>query len=136
MRQVAHREQLAFFRSLISKKGGRAGQRFYMTLVELGDDERPVDQAKRRQMEEATKGGALSKHAARLCRDSEFQRWIAEAEGMDCADVDERFAAEWVRGTCEVDTRAKLDHDARAAQRYENLVRRPFVEWLGDTGAW
>ena len=50
--------------------------------------------------------------------------------------MDERFAAESVRGTCEVDTRAKLDHDARAAQRYENLVRRPFVEWLGDTGAW
>lgn len=133
---LADGDQLSFFRALTTKKGGRAGQRFYMTLVEIQDDERPVDQEKRRQIEEATRGGPLSKHAAMLCRDEAFRRWLAEMEQMDASDVTEEIAADWIRGQCGVESRAELDHNVGAAQKYHNLVREPFIEWLGESGRW
>lgn len=127
-------EQLNYFRGIVTKKGGKAGQRFMMVLVEIGDDEQPIDQAKAAGLEDAVKGGPLSQHAGRLCKDSDFQRWVA-AEGGDKRTfgyaMGEDGARAFIIETCKVDSRKDLDHDRRAAQAYENFVRRPFVQWLG-----
>lgn len=68
----------------------------------------------------ALKGGPLARLAGRLCQKPEFQRF-AKVDSIEAA-------AAWVRKTCQVDSRAQLDHDDEAAQRFHNLVRRPYVD--------
>lgn len=127
-------DQLAYFRAIVTKKGGKAGQRFMLVLVEIGDDEQPVDKAQEAAFERAVKGGPLSQHAGRLCKDADFQRWAA-ADGGDKRSfgyaMSEDGARLFIIETCRIKSRTELDHDQRAAQAYETLVRRPFVKWLG-----
>ena len=128
-------ELLNFFRRLTMKKGGRSGQRFYMTLVEIDDQDQPVNQEAKRHLEDAMKGGSLSKHAARLCRDEDFRAWIEEIEQFESGVVTEDRAAEWIRARCNVESRAELDHNVGAAQIYHNMIRRPYLDWLNPGGA-
>ena len=71
----------------------------------------------------AVKGGALAKLAGRFCQQAAFWRF-AKVDGPAAA-------AQWIRRTCEVVSRAELDHNAAAAQRFHELVRKPFVKAKG-----
>lgn len=97
----------------------------YVALVELGDDEQAIDQQQRERVERVI-GGPISKHAARLCRDPQFHRFLEDIGGQDVTD---ESAAEWVRTTCGVQSRAELDHNPIAADKYEHMVKRPFIRW-------
>lgn len=66
--------------------------------------------------------GPLCKLAAIWCKDRDFQEWI-ERE-------DEQEAAEWIRKTCEVESRRDLDSDHGAALRFQQFVREPFMDWM------
>ena len=78
--------------------------------------------------EEEPKGGALCKLAALWCKDEDFQQWLSTLhKGEVFAEED---AAIWVRLECEVESRAQLDHDAAAANLFQERVRLPYMAWL------
>ncbi|KAK50366.1 hypothetical protein L576_1721 [Bordetella bronchiseptica OSU054] len=44
------------------------------------------------------------------------------------------YAAAFVRQCCRIETRAQLDHDADAAWRFHQWVRRPYLKWAEHHG--
>lgn len=113
------------FKKFTTKKGKRAGQRFMAVLVELNDDDTPVVQEK--------KGGPLSKSAAQLCENENFQKFARETHphewsqipnGAHAADA----AAIILRQRCGITSRAELDHDAVGAANFRQLMRE-YREW-------
>lgn len=113
------------FKKFTTKKGKRAGQRFMAVLVELNDDDTPVIQEK--------KGGPLSRSAAQMCENQRFQEFIVAWNRnlrMQWAEVHDPVenAALLLRRRCEVDSRAELDHNPVAANRFHVLMRE-YREW-------
>lgn len=83
----------------------------------------------------AGKGGDLARLAGMLCQSARFQRWVSVVAGPAPQGVSAQdHAAAFVRERCCVDSRAQLDHDARAARRFHQRVRRPFRMWADQHG--
>ena len=77
--------------------------------------------------EDKPKGGPLSVLAGRWCNDPTFMTWLQHiAPDMD---VNPRTAAEWIRETCRVTSRAEIDHDDAARVRFHFDIRIPFAEY-------
>lgn len=74
---------------------------------------------------------SMSRGLARLagiwCASPDFHRWLYELGGMP---ADEDDAIEFVYLACEVNSRAELDTNERAARLFVDRVRGPFREWL------
>jgi len=66
------------------------------------------------------KGGKLAQDAAIICATAEFQHFV-ELQGVE--PVGEESAAEYVRVFCNVESRAELDHNPKAAERFASLMR-------------
>lgn len=78
----------------------------------------------------AGKGGDLARLAGMLCQQALFQRWVSVAAGPAPQGVSAQdHAAAFVRQCCGVESRAQLDHDADAAWRFHQWVRRPYRMW-------
>jgi hypothetical protein len=103
---------------------GCEGKRYMLALVEIGDDEQPV---------EKPKGGERAKWCAIRCQEPEFQSWVVRnfresakaGMGLNRKAVD--LAAYIVRSVCEVESRAELDTDKGAAEVFDELIRRPWM---------
>jgi len=80
------------------------------------------------------KGGALSKLAGRWCQDPEFWAWINGAAEMTWPIESADHAAEFVRDMCGIDSRAELDHDEVAAEKFHRLIRGPFAKYTQARG--
>jgi len=105
-------------------------------LVELDQEGNPVNVTQRAKIEayerkkKWPKGGPQSKRAARLCNEIEFIAWVAQQipdkhyAGSITTGAD---AADWVRKTAGLDSRAQLDHDPLALARFEDRVMKPFL---------
>ncbi len=65
------------------------------------------------------KGGRLARLAGQLCQRQDFQAF-ASARSAD-------EAAAFIRRVCRVESRAQLDHDQQARDRFHELVRKPFA---------
>ncbi len=115
---------LDVFRALTVRKGNTAGHRLACVLVEIGDDEQPVEPP----ASEKPKGGPLAKLAGQWSNDPIFWEWLEEEVGRKVASAED--AAGLVRHICMVASRAELDNDAAAADRFHRLVRRPYADWL------
>ena len=82
--------------------------------------------SKKNQINEALKGGPLSKNAAMLCRDEKFQEWVGEQTefgNWGTYGRDETGARYLILDHCKIESRAELDHDKDAAERYEHLKK-------------
>ncbi len=139
---LADHSQLDAFRALTARKGNVAGHRFMVAMVEIGEDEQPVDQTKATPEAPAPKGGALSRLAGLWCQTPEFQDWLrvsypaeweAIEEGIDGPESHE-IAAEIVRQLCAIKSRAELDHSPEAARFFEEFVRGPYRKVLAFRG--
>jgi hypothetical protein len=95
----------------------KVGKRFVAVLVEIGDDEQPVEP-------QVSKGrdqrGPLCKEACDLCAMPDFQKW--------CSAYDEALAKAYVLRNCGINSRKELDSDERAAERFREM-RRDFLGW-------
>ena len=95
-------------------------------LIELDSEGQPVNVAQRAKLEAYAakkkwpKGGSQSKRAARLCSDPEFLQWLAQTTSRSYSSVAD--IADWMRKECNLDTRAQLDHDPQALNRFELSV--------------
>lgn len=73
------------------------GTRIFCRMVEIGDDDQPIDQAKREAMREAIqehemKGGKLARDAGILCGDTRFQEFVVDRM-LTASPADKRVAA-------------------------------------------
>jgi hypothetical protein len=124
-------EDLEAFRALTVRKGNTAGQRFMAALVEVGDDEQPVQ---REPEPEKAKGGPLAKLAGMLCADPEFWTFLTHQFSLEEACESDEGAAEVIREACEIESRSELDWHTEAADRFHSLIRGPWIKWRERRG--
>jgi len=118
---VADREALEAFI-------GKEGRRFIAVLVEVGDDEMPVEPAKPRDQR-----GPLCREACDLCDMREFQLWAAMVGGY--AVTSSANAKEYITMVCDIESRKHLDEIPSAADRFVSNIRIPFMRWQRERKA-
>lgn len=101
------------FRDFTIRQGKRAGQRFMAVLVQIGDDEQPVEQRR-----------TLSQQAFILCRDSDFWTW-AQSRSFDNID-NEAAARNYICSTLGIQSRSEIDSNQDAADGFQRLILAPF----------
>jgi len=112
------------------------GTRFHLVLVEVDDDEQPIDQMTKQRINKhltnMQKGGRYSKEAGMLCRDPQFQRYLYRLGKID-PTWDEKMRTEaarhYVCQVCNIESRKELDHDEHKAQAFRNNVTGPFLDF-------
>lgn len=105
---------LEAFRSMTVAKGKQAGQRLACVLVEIGEDERPVQDPK------------LSQQAAQLCYSGMFRTWLATQVFDDCTT--EAAATTALKRHLAIESRRELDQRGDAAAAFLSMVRE-FRRW-------
>ena len=126
-------DELEAFRALTVRKGNTAGHRFMAALVEIGEDELPVQPANIKSYpakdipSEKPKGGELARLAGIWCNDPVFWAWLSESRSDNVFNA--IGAAGWVRFLCRVKSRADLDNSPDAAKTFHNEIRLPFMAW-------
>ena len=126
-------EDLEPFRALTVRKGNTAGHRFIAALVEIGDDEQPVQPIPSNSTElEKPKGGALAKLAGMWCNDPEFWAWLET--DLDNACHSATGAAACLYAICGIESSAELDNDHVAAEKFHRLIRWPYQKHLIERG--
>ena len=124
---------LESFRAMTVAKGKTAGQRLACVLVEIGDDEKPVEPAIKESLTtEKPKGGALARLAGQWCNTPVF--WDFLVWKYEYTVSNEPDAARTVYELCDIKSRAELDHNEPSADRFNKLIRVPFMEYQREPG--
>lgn len=76
--------------------------------------------------DEKPNGGDLARLAGQFCQQEKFQIWMCANDADDAAKI--------VREICVIDSRAELDHNEMAANRFHEIIRKPYAEWLRTDG--
>jgi hypothetical protein len=95
-----------------SGRNARTGKRYTLMLIELTDQEEPVQQA--------TKPMKLSQIAGALCHDEKFREWCEKEFGEPCPH--EPAAAELIRQMCGIESRSHLDTNNHAASLFREIL--------------
>lgn len=93
----------------------KAGKRFMAVLVEIGDDEQPVQPMPRKDIR-----GPLCREACDYCVNKDFQDWL---------DLDATGCKDFILETAGVESRKELDENKEARDRFVQQVRIPFFVW-------
>lgn len=112
------------------------GTRFQLVLVEVDDDEEPIDQVMKQKIERylksQEKGGKHSKEAGMLCKARDFQAYLYRL-GKISPEWDEKMREEaarmYVYKICGIKSRRELDHDEHKAAAFKTLIVLPFLKW-------
>jgi hypothetical protein len=128
---LADSSDLDAFRAMTVRKGNQSGQRLACVLVEIDEDEQPV-QPNTATVNPMAKGGALARLAAQLCADEQFWQFIDETYQEKVIHPDQ--CALWMRCQCEIRSRAELDSNEEAAEYFHTYIRKPWVQWRKDRG--
>ena len=100
-------------------------------LVALSCPKIRSTQARRLRLKDSLAGGSASGNACILSKDPHFWDYLQQINltAYD-AEIDARRARHFINRVCAVSGRYELDHHTDAAQRFFNLIERPFLEWL------
>ena len=106
------------------------GEEFAVVLVELDDDQEPIDQEKREKLSTPRKQH-LSNFAAQLCRTPAFYDFLREVKQHHPKHGEDRatWAKEWMYEQCLITSRAELDVNTVAAEDFHRKIREPYAEW-------
>ena len=118
-------------------KGFGKGTRFHMVLVEIADDEEPINQKLKKklegQLQKASKGGKNSQDCGMICKMKDFHRYLLHIGKMR-RDWDEptriAMAREHVLKMLKIKSRRDIDQDAETIAAYNNLIVDPYYEYL------
>ena len=81
---------------------------------------------------EKPKGGERAKWLGIRCQETNFWQFLLDSFPLytrDCVfPVDKEWAAETVRRIVEVESRAEIDTNEVAMRRFENMIRKPYME--------
>ena len=84
---------------------------------------------------ERLKGGMAAKWLAMRCADPDFQAWLysayrtAWAMNASSKQTTEQHAASVIRAVCSVESRAEIDNDPAANERFQRLIRGPWQKF-------
>lgn len=90
------------------------------------------------QQTERAKGGSAAKWLGMRCAEPAFQVWL-EHQFPDFVPIRRGqfgsvdLAAMIARSVCGVQSRAEIDNDPAAFERFDRLIRRPWLEHTGGT---
>lgn len=101
----------------------KAGKRFMAVLVEIGDDEMPVQPAPKKDQR-----GPLCREACDYCAMPDFQRWAHEAADFQ-GEPSEESAKDAILGWIGIESRRELDESPQAGRLFVERVRLPFMKW-------
>lgn len=122
---------LDVFRGMTIRKNNTAGQRLAMCLVEIGDDEKPVEAPK------ATVG-PLCMLALQWCRSPVFYAWIATVDPKWVMTqehgMNEALSRRWLCDQLNIESRKELDTSHIAGEMFKSHIRAPFMSWMKDNG--
>jgi hypothetical protein len=138
----------------LSKVTGMDGKRYMLALVEIGDDEQPVQPVQKPEKSVELRGGALSILASRWCQSLEFIEFIRPiydrvmgGNGSRWGDVTpddfanlpgnkyELYAAHCIKVICDCEqSRRELGHDPRKAELFQQHIRGPFIKYMASVG--
>lgn len=136
---LADSDQLEAFRAMTVRKGNTAGQRLAIAVVEIGDDEQPVEP----EPDPAARRGppkGLTRLAALWCQTPQFVDWCRQTfpESWEAAEStfegadDGEVAAELIRRRCGISSRAELDRSKDAESVFIAEFVHPFRRVLGQ----
>lgn len=94
---------------------GKEGKRVMVVFVEIGNDEQPVPQARRK----------ASSRAWLMCRDPSFQQYAASPGHYGS---NESEAARYIREYCGIESRSELDSNSTAIDEFD-LLCVDFNDW-------
>lgn len=124
---LADPSQLEAFRTMTVRKGGTAGQRLMMVLVQIGDDEKPIA------VSPLIPVGPLCRLAVAWCQDPQFHAWACEHFSSAFANKtirDEEGCKRAILEECNIQSRKELDTSAEAAEKFHRIFREPYHEYL------
>lgn len=98
---------------------GMEGKRFMAVLVQIGDDEQPV-QAPRKDTR-----GPLCKEACDYVESADFKKWVESCGG-------EFGPLTFILRTCDIESRKELDENPIKGTAFKQLIRIPFFVWQRD----
>jgi hypothetical protein len=101
----------------------KAGKRFMAVLVEIGDDEQPVQAPQPRK----DTRGPLCREACDYCETPEFQTWVAIVGGHKVATA--ACAKQFILDRCQIGSRKELDTYEPAQRAFVRDIRIPFFAW-------
>ena len=84
--------------------------------------------------EKERKGGEWAKLAGMWCADPEFWTFLNHQFPNDDRVENDKEAALAVRVYCDIGSRAELDHEPAALERFNVKIRRPFMRWMQARG--
>lgn len=128
-------ESIDFWRRYSTADHDSVGQAFHLTMVQLMQDERPVDQDAVSNMErgqERLKGGPKSKNVAQLTNSADFQAFVGYRMGTPRDRwylIGADSCDKWVKAVCGVESKVEFDHKPETWERFEKLIRTPFLTW-------
>lgn len=115
------------------------GTRFHMVLVEVANDEEPVNQKLKKkledQLQDLNKGGRWSNNCGILCKGIDFHRYLFTIGKMHAKwdqKTKETMAREYVLDMLKIKSRREIDHSEDTAAAYQNLILDPFYAWERD----
>lgn len=80
------------------------------------------------------KGGEWAKLAGIWCNSPHFHAFLNQAYPEDDHVENSQHAAMAVRAYCGIESRAELDSSSVALSRFNELLRRPFMQWMKVRG--
>lgn len=82
---------------------------------------------------ERAKGGVAAKWLGMRCAEPEFQQWLRDTyPGIQVQGDPVTCAAIAVRAVCQVESRAEIDNDQEANERFQRLIRGPWAKYQGS----
>jgi hypothetical protein len=81
-------------------------------------------------VDDKQKGGQLARLAGMWCQDINFSDWLKIAGWNDQWDSSPDIAKFCIYRICEVQSRAELDNNPEAAEKFHRLIRIPYMEYL------
>lgn len=111
---LADRDELSLFI-------GKEGKRFMAVLVEVGDDEKPVEPQKKPL-------GTIAQWLVLRCQEREFWAFLnsEQAKFIDSEPDAKQAVCEMLK----VDSRKDVDGNEQAMGRFHALIRGPYSRWL------
>lgn len=102
------------FKDFTIRQGKRAGQRFMAVLVQIDDDEQPVEQRV-----------TSSQQAAILCKSPDFWTWASARHVGGWIDS-EASAREFMLSTLGISSRSEIDRNPEVADKFRRYIVVPF----------
>ena len=124
-------DDLEPFRALTVRKGNQSGQRFMAALVEIGDNELPVQPEAGIPVSEKPKIGPLAYWLVLRCNEPEFWVWL---RSMDYGCDSPREAGAIVKEMLGLQSRKDLDSNPDNVDLFHAHIRGPYSKWCAARG--